>query len=167
VNNRGFTLLELVVVIGLLGLMLVVTVPRFRQALTTNELKSSVRKIIGLVGEVRDRAIRDHKDYRLHIDIGANRFWVDVDDATAEEKTLAKENGFRLPEEVRVLDVWLRSRGKLTAGEVGIRFSRKGYVEKSVLHLGADDGGRMSLLLTPFLGEIKIYEGYHEVAQSY
>ena len=165
-NNRGFTLLELIIVLGLLGLMLVVTVPRFRQALTTNELKASARKIIALVREVRDKAIRDHKDYQLHIDIGANVFWVVVNDATAEEQTMAKENGFRLPAEVRLLDVWLRSRGKLTTGDVDIRFSRKGYIEKSMLHLEADDGGRMSLLLTPFLGEIKTYDGYHEVAQS-
>jgi len=162
-DNRGFTLLELVIVMGLLGLMLVVTVPRFRQALATNELKASIRKIVGLVGEVRDRAIRNHKDYRLHIDIGANRFWVVGDGASAEDVTLARENGFQLPAEVRVLDVWLRSQGKLTAGEVVIRFSRKGYVEKSILHLGAEDGDRMSLLLTPFLGEIKTFDGYHEV----
>lgn len=164
-NNKGFTLLELVVVIGLLGLMLVVTVPRFRQALTANELKASARKIVGLVGEVRDRAIREHTDYRLHIDIGANRFWVVAEGATAEEATLAKENGFRLPAEVRILDVWLQSRGKVMAGEVVIRFNRKGYIEKSILHLGADDGDRLSLLLTPFLGEIKTYDGYYEVAQ--
>jgi len=96
-DNRGFTLLELVVVMGLLGLMLVVTVPRFRQVLATNELKASIRKIVGLVGEVRDRAIRNHKDYRLHIDIGANRFWVVGDGASAEDVILAREKGFQLP----------------------------------------------------------------------
>jgi prepilin-type N-terminal cleavage/methylation domain-containing protein len=111
VGKKGFTLLELVVVIGLLGLMLVITVPRFRQALMTNELKASTRKIVGLVRGLRDRAIRDHKDYLLHIEIGANRFWVVADGTSAEEIVLAKDKGFRLPAEVRVLDVWLRSRG--------------------------------------------------------
>ena len=165
-EQKGFTLLELVVVIGLLGLMLVMTVPRFRQALMTNELKASTRKIVGLVRGVRDKAIRDHSAYLLHIEIGAGRFWVTADGSSAEEVTLAKDNGFRLPAEVRVLDVWLRSRGKLTDGEAVIRFSRKGYVEQSVIHLGAEEGDRMSLVLTPFLGEIKTYEGYHEIEPS-
>ncbi len=165
-GKKGFTLLELVVVIGLLGLMLVITVPRFRQALMTNELKASTRKIVGLVRGVRDRAIRDHSAYLLHIEIGASRFWVAVDGASPEEIILAKDNGFRLPAEVRVLDVWLRSRGKMTAGEVVIRCSRKGYLEQSIIHLGAGDGDRMSLLLTPFLGEIRTYEGYHEIEPS-
>jgi general secretion pathway protein H len=166
VEEKGFTLLELVVVIGLLGLMLVMTVPRFRQALMTNELKASTRKIVGLVQRVRDKAIRDHSAYLLHIEIGANRFWVTADGSSAEVITLAKDNGFTLPSEVRVLDVWLRSRGKLIAGEVVIRCSRKGYVEQSVIHLGAEEGDRMSLVLTPFLGEIKTYEGYHEIEPS-
>ena len=165
-EEKGFTLIELVVVIGLLGLMLVITVPRFRQALMTNELKASTRKIVGLVGGLRDRAIRDHTDYLLHIEIGARRFWVAADGLSAEGIILAKDNGFRLPAEVRVLDVWLRSRGKLTAGEVVIRCSRKGYLEQSIIHLGAEDGDRMSLLLTPFLGEIRTYEGYHEIEPS-
>jgi general secretion pathway protein H len=163
VGKKGFTLLELVVVIGLLGLMLVMTVPRFRQALMTNELKASTRKIVGLVRGVRDKAIRDHSAYLLHIEIGANRFWVTADGSSAEKITLAKDNAFRLPAEVRVLDVWLRSRGKLTAGEAIIRCSRKGYLEQSIIHLGAEGGDRMSLLLTPFLGEIRTYEGYHEI----
>lgn len=165
-GRKGFTLLELVVVIGLLGLMLVVTVPRFRQTLMANELKASTRKIVGLVQGLRDKAIREHKDYLLHIEIGASRFWVAADRSSAEEIILAKDKGFRLPTEVRVLDVWLRSRDKLTAGEVIIRCSRKGYLEQSIIHLGAADGDRMSLLLTPFLGEIRTYEGYHEIEPS-
>ena len=165
-EQKGFTLLELVVVVGLLGLMLVITVPRFRQALMTNELKASTRKIVGLVQGMRDKAIRDHSAYLLHIEIGASRFWVTADGSSAEEVTLAKDNGFQLPAEVRVRDVWLRSRGKLMTGEVVIRCSRKGYLEQSIIHLGAEDGDRMSLLLTPFLGEIRISEGYYEIEPS-
>ena len=115
---------------------------------------------------MRDRAIRDHTAYLLHIEIGASRFWVAAAGSSAEEIILAKDNDFRLPAEVRVLDVWLRSRGKMTAGEVVIRCSRKGYLEQSIIHLGAEDGDRMSLLLTPFLGEIRNYEGYNEIEPS-
>jgi prepilin-type N-terminal cleavage/methylation domain-containing protein len=165
-KERGFTLIELVVVLGMLGIMLVITVPRFRQALVTNELKSATRKIIGLVDGLRDKAIRENKDYLLHIDFEENRFWVAEADVTEEERILAKDKGFVLPPDVKVIDVWLMSRGKQAAGEIAIRFNRKGYVEKSVIHLGEGEGDRMSLVLAPFLGDVKTYDTYVDMEDS-
>ena len=165
-KERGFTLVELVVVLGMLGIMLVVTVPKFRQALVTNELKSATRKIIGLVDGLRDKAIRENKDYLLHIEIEDNRFWVADAKTTEEERSLARDNGFVLPPDVEVIDVWLISQGKQAVGEITIRFNRKGYVEKSAIHLGDEDGDRMSLVLAPFLAEVKTYDTYVDMEDS-
>lgn len=165
-KDKGFTLLELVVVLGLLGIMLVVTVPKFRQALLTNQLKSSTRKIIGLVDGLRDKAIRQNKDYLLHIEIEDNRLWIAEAEVTEEQKSLARDSGFVLPPDVKIIDVWLMSRGKKAVGEVTIRFNRKGYVEKSVIHLGEGDADRMSLVLAPFLAEVKTYDTYIDMEDS-
>jgi general secretion pathway protein H len=44
--------------------------------------------------------------------------------------------------------------------EATIRFSKKGYIEQSMIHLQSQDGRQLSLELTPFLGSIKIHDGY-------
>jgi general secretion pathway protein H len=111
---------------------------------------------------LRDKAIRDNRDYLLHVDIGGSRFRVGQEDVSGEEGVLARETGFVLPPEVKILDVWLQSQGKQATGEVVIRFNRKGYVEKSIIHLGAEDEDRMSILLFPFLTELQIIEAYVE-----
>ena len=156
---KGYTLIELIVVIVILGLMFGITVPRFRQALLSDSLDSTSLKFIGLVQDLREQAISGHVSYILHLDISEKRVWAFPSSATEEEQEIAREGAFELPADVRIQDVWSWSSGKFF-NEGTIRFSRKGYVEQSMIHLQSEDGRELSLELTPFLGKIKIYEGY-------
>lgn len=161
--RKGYTLIELVVVIALLGLMLVFTMPRLRDSLLTNDLKASTRRIIALVKEVRNTAGREYKNYLLHIDIGQNRLWYGPEGMNDTEEVVAAERAVYLPEDVRIQDVRLWSQGKKALDEAVLRFSKKGYVEQTLIHLEARDGRQVSLLLTPFLGKIKTYDKYVEM----
>lgn len=162
-GKKGFTLIEVIVVVVLIGIMLALSIPRFRYSLTTNDLNYTSRRVIGLVKGLRDRAVRDNKDYSFHIDFNTNRFWAGFEAMTEEEQALANEKAFVVPTSVRILDVWTRSRGKQATDTAVVRFSRKGYVEQTMIHLEAADGSQESLLLTPFLGSIKVYDKYVDV----
>lgn len=159
-TTKGYTLIELAVVVVLIGLMLAVSIPRFRYSLLTDNLKSTTRRIVGIVKSIRNEAIREQNVYLLHFDIGSNRFWIDSDAMNEEECELAREKAFELPPDVRVIDVWSRDRGKKAGDKAVIRFSKKGYVEQTAIHLGAEDGREFTLVLNPFLGTIKIYNKY-------
>ncbi len=159
-KRQGYTLIELAVVIVLIGLMLAVSIPRFRYSVLTDNLKSTTRRIVGVVKSIRNEAIREQNVFFLHFDIGSNRFWIDSDAMTEEERELAREKAFELPPDVRVIDVWSRDRGKKAVDKAVIRFSKKGYVEQTAIHLGAEDGREFTLVLSPFLGTIKIYNKY-------
>jgi prepilin-type N-terminal cleavage/methylation domain-containing protein len=162
-TTKGFTLIELTVVVFLIGVMLAVSIPRFRYSLITDNLKSTTRRIVGLITGLRNEAIREQKTYLLHFDIVSNQLWVDFDDITKEEREMAQEKAFQLPLDVRIIDVWTKGKGKRINGEVNIRFSKKGYVEQTVIHLGAEDGREFSLLLNPFLTKIESYDRYIDV----
>ena len=45
-------------------------------------------------------------------------------------------------------------------------FSKKGYVDKTAIHLRADDGRDMTLVLSPFLGVTKVYDSYIDLADE-
>jgi general secretion pathway protein H len=158
-NNRGYTLIELIVVLILLGLMLGLTVPRFRQAILSDSLDTTTLRLIGLVQDLRERAISEQVAYVLHIDLRSRKIWAFANSATEEEQEIALERAIELPADVRIEDIWTASSGKLY-DEAAIRFSRKGYIEQSIIHLQSDDGRQLSLELTPFLGSIKTHEGY-------
>ena len=161
-NRRGYTLLELIVVIVLLGLIFGLTVPKFRQALLSDSLDATSIRMIGLVQNLREQAIRGQEPYTLHIDIRSNKIWSFASSASEEEQVKARKRAYTLSPDVQIQDIWSSNGGKLY-DEAVIRFSKKGYVEQSVIHLKSEDGRELSLELYPFLGSIKIHEGYVDI----
>lgn len=158
-NAKGYTLIELIVVIVLLGLMFGLTVPKFRQALLSDSLDATSLRIIGLVENLRERAISDQVSYVLHFDIREKKLWAFASNASEEKQETARERAYQLSDDVKIEDIWSWSSGKLY-DEATIHFSKKGYVEQSMIHLESEDGRQLSLELTPFLGSIKIHDGY-------
>jgi len=160
---RGYTLVELTVVIFLIGLVLALTVPRVQHTLFSDDLKAATRRMIGTVRTLRENAVRDQKAYMLHFDMGLNRFWVSWDAMTAEEHAEARQNASPLSGGIRVVDVYYKGSGKKDVGDATIRFTKQGYVQQAVIHLGASDGRTYSLVLSPFLGTVKTYDSYVEI----
>ena len=114
---------------------------------------------VGLVQDLGERAISNQISYILHLDLRGRRLWAFASDATEEEQDEARNKAYELPDDVEIRDVWSWGGGKLYT-EATIRFSRKGYVEQSMIHLQSEYGREISLELTPFLGSIKVHEGY-------
>ncbi len=164
-SGRGYTLIELIVVMALIGIMLGIAAPRIRDTFLADPLKRTARKMVGMINEARYDSIRTHQGHALHVDVESNRFWIDAATMNHEERTLAHKHGLVLPEDVRILDVWVRGEGKKMAGETWVRFNEKGYVRPSAIHLSCKDGRRLTLVLSPFLGKIKIAEKYVDFVQ--
>ncbi len=161
-NKKGYTLIELMVVIVLLGLMFTIATPRIRDALFRDELKGATRQMVGLITQLRNEAIREHKDYILHFDLESNRFWFDSPSMTEEERARVAADASPLPGQVYIMDVRISGEGKIMHGEVGIRINKKGYIQQSVIHLGTEDNREFTLLLSPFLRRVEVYDKYIE-----
>lgn len=161
-DKKGYTLIELIVVVVLIGLVLTLAAPRLRNALLTDDLKGAARKIIGIINNLRDEAIREQRDYSLNFDLDTNRYWVSYGSMTDEERAVASEEGSSLPPDVRIRDVWIKGEGKMVEGATRIRFTRRGYTQKSVIHLSSEGGRELTLVLSPFLGKVKVIDKYVE-----
>ena len=159
IHSGGYTLIELIVVIVLIGLMFSMSLPKFRQTLLSDTLESTSLNLIGVVQELRERAVTDQVTYELHFDIPGKRIWAFPTSASEEDREMAREQAQKLPPDIEIMDVWSVNSGKFY-NEGKIRFSKKGYVEESMIHLQSEDGEEVSLELSPFLGSIKIHEGY-------
>ena len=134
--SPAYTLIELAVVIFLIGLMLALTIPRIQHSLFSDDLKAGTRRMIAMVRNLRDMAVKDQKVYRLHFDMESNRFWVEWDGITLEEQEEARENASGLPGEIRILDICRRQTGKKDMGDAVIHFTPRAV---SYTHLRAHE----------------------------
>jgi general secretion pathway protein H len=159
-DAKGYTFVELTVVVVLIGLMMALTVPRFRYALLTDDLKTATRKLVGTIKGVRSEVIREKQGVMLNFNLESNRFWLETEAMSEEERLNSQENASKLPKGVRFLDIWLEGEGKKQGGETAIRFHKKGYVQPSAIHLGSEDGREFTLVLSPFLGRVQVLEKY-------
>ena len=158
-HKSGFTLLELIVVITLLGIMLVFSVPRFHDTLFLDEGKKSARWIIGKVRALKEAAIRNQKNFILHIDLDTQRYWETDESMSAETRESAALNAAVFPGDLKIADIEYPIRGKINSGVADITFYKTGYTDKLLIHL-QDDAEYVSFLIEPFLSEVTIYEAY-------
>ena len=188
--SRGFTLLEVMVVMVLLTMVTAFAMPGLRSALFSDQLKATARKLMGLVVETGQEAVRSQAEQTLHFDLENNQVWVssakktvkgkDPDsiwdqtsvwdqkpvwdsDATAPPEDTEKRRILTIPDSVKVVDISSVAAGKRATGATVIRFSTKGYVDKTLIHLRDDEGRDMTLILSPFLAVTRFVDSYVDI----
>ena len=63
--NGGFTLIETVLVLGLIGAMMLFTLPNIMNSLETRNLDNSARQVQATLQQARFRAVKEKAEYRI------------------------------------------------------------------------------------------------------
>ncbi len=163
-KNKGFTLLELLVVIVLIGIILVLAVPSIRDTITGDTLKKTSRQLIGLERKLRAEAVQDQIDYLLCFDLSDSSYWVVASDMTSEKQSEIKKNKQKLPSGAKILDIVDAQGNKKSADEVRIKFGKNNVCSPTVIHLGADED-KMTIVISPFLGITDVYDKYIDIVK--
>ena len=164
---NGFTFLEIVVVLFIIGLLLLLVYPKV-QTLTENNLQTASRHLVGEIQYLYHVAMATRQVYRLSYDLRDNQYRVYVVDPH-EGKILSVSDAKRegsLPRGVAFQDVITQRQGKVTEGEAFTHFFPVGLAEKTIIHLTDKDRRAMTLDLNPLTGRVKLYEGYIEIKQA-
>lgn len=77
-TSRGFTLIELVLVMLIIGLLLALVAPSLGGLLRSNQLDSAARTVAAMLKEARTRAASEARPYRLVIDTQESTCWLEV-----------------------------------------------------------------------------------------
>ena len=159
---KGFTFIELIVVISLISLMLFLAIPRFHGNFLSDSTKDVSRWILLKIPYIKESASREQRRYVLHVSIDSNKMWITHAAMLQEALQSAERNAYKIPEDIKLLDVEYSDQEKISVGQADIYFNEKGYSEKAIIHLGNDDNEKFSFLIEPFLLRVRLYNNYKE-----
>ncbi|CAK8716126.1 hypothetical protein KKHLCK_05245 [Candidatus Electrothrix laxa] len=163
-DQKGFTLIELIIVMVLISLTASFALPKIQAGLYTNELRSTAQRFVGLVTEAGQQARAKHVPFSLRFDTEANAFFAKPATSGPRTEEGEMDNTYleaKLEESVILSGIETQSnQGSTdTDDDTGIRFTTKGYTEKAAIHFEGDNGDQVSVILSPFLGVARILEG--------
>jgi general secretion pathway protein H len=158
-DSRGFTLIELVVVMVLISTLTAFALPRISGSLFADQLKTTARRFMGIVAEAGSEARARRTRVTLRYDPGAHVFTTAPVAGTVREEHKRRYPTIKVPDGVQVVDIVSAHGGEDADGRLYIAFSPLGYVDKTIVHLRNDDGDELSIALSPFLGVTRILEG--------
>lgn len=186
VSESGFSLLELLIVVGILGLVGLIAIPSISNTFRFS-VQSSAREIATLIKDASNSAQITGKVHRIAYDLKNEQYWVESssestllksDESKEKEKELhsifslkdddAKKDAFRqepmltkkkrnLPIGVRFKDVFTeQSDEPISDGIAYTHIFPQGMSEKSLVHLEDTAKNVVSLIVTNLLGRCQV-----------
>lgn len=159
----GYTLIELILVMLVIGVVLAVAFPRFG-VLGGGDLRLESRTLIGHVQGLYGEATFTRKLHRLVFDLDEQRYWAEVE--------VGGEQGFGpvgrtflkpkiLPDNIRLVDVTTARSGKHSDGHAYAYFYPLGRADFTTVHL-RDGDQVMTLQVNPITGRVSVADRYLE-----
>jgi general secretion pathway protein H len=161
-KNHAFTLIELIVVMALISILLFFAIPRLDINIFSDDDRNVSTWILFTVKSLKEKAQQDGVQLTLYVDLDNRMMWTGGKADSENQEAAPKENQYKLPEGMDLLDVEFPGMEQKTSGIAEIYFYPKGYSDKAVIHIRDNDHNRHSYVIESFLSEVKIYDRYIE-----
>jgi general secretion pathway protein H len=162
IENKAFTLIELIVVMALISILLFFSIPRLDIDIFSDDDRNFSTWIIFTVKSLKEKAQTESVRSVLYVDMDNNLMWSGLEIKPETQEPAPKENQYKLPEGMQVLDVEFPGMEEKSSGIAEIYFYPKGYSDKALIHIQDKDHNRNSYVIEPFLTEVKIYDRHIE-----
>jgi len=170
-DNRGFTLIELIVVITLISVMMFFAVPRLNTTLLTSDSRRVSTWMVLTVKALKQKSLREQRTHLLQVDLEKHKLTSAVETKAPEasegkeafeelnggKEQAAKSEALELPKGFRLTEVAFPGKTPISSGIAEIRFYPKGYSDHVLIHMEDSTGDRISFEIEPFLQQVQIH----------
>ncbi len=185
--NRGFTLIEIMIVLVIIGAVLAIAVPKLVNS--KSKIKDEVKHIALLAKEVHNAARLENRTYRIVFNMDSKKLHsYSIESANAnvtllnedqlkklkdendpKKSLIAKNNGFepskailkdavKLPKELFIDQIEFADGKSITGGDATIHFFAQGLVQESAIHLSDHKTLVWTIYISPLTAHTTIFE---------
>lgn len=159
-KQKGFTLLELIIVMVLISLTASFAVPKIQSSLSGNTLRATAQGFVSLVTETAQEARAKNTAFMLRFHADTKTFVarpVMTEPETREEEQDKAYLRIKLDDSISLAG----GENQQDEDEMNeIHFTSRGYTRKAVVYFEDESGEQVSVLLSPFLGVARIRDGH-------
>ncbi len=154
-SRAGFSLLELIIVLLLMGLVAAVSYPSLSRGSASLNLKAAGRDVLNTLRYAKEKAITEQHGMRIVVDRekGQVRLTDDFGDG---------ERVYLLPGDIRIERLATAGQ-EVQDGPLAIRFRPNGSAESAEIQLVSKTGLSLRVVTDPVTGGARIYSGRGEV----
>jgi prepilin-type N-terminal cleavage/methylation domain-containing protein len=189
-NPNGFSMLELVLVIALIGLISTLTIPTLSNYFSIS-INSVARGIATSTRQGYNAAVVTGRVHRMVYDLDNNQYWVEsgppghlLDTEDSIQKELDKRRGVNsdapkqkpsefkiepnvnlkkssLPRGTKFKDIITeQAKEPITKGKAYTHFFPQGFSEQTIIHIEDGQKHQISLVVTTLLGKSQLFQKY-------
>lgn len=146
-KERGFSLLESVVVLIIIGLSVCLVIPSFSRLSKTIELKSTVQKVSSILRYCRSEAVAKGQTYQTIFDLDKKVLMI-------KSPVLKEKEGYPIPEGIMIKEINIHSTHYDTGSPI-IEFYPNGGSSGGTI-LFSDQRREFKIIIHPLTGAIKV-----------
>lgn len=158
-SQNGFTLIELMVVLGIVGLIMGVAVVGLDSLTPTSQLNASARELAAALALAHNRAVTLGKPVAIHYNFDKKYYRLLIP-SKHNPKVMQPTKSWKLSDGVYYDDIMVTGYRVQKQGWLEIKISPLGFVPAHVVHLAHQKGGKVTLEVNPITGLVKIWDGY-------
>ncbi|MDP6957598.1 MAG: prepilin-type N-terminal cleavage/methylation domain-containing protein [Planctomycetota bacterium] len=173
-RSSGFTLIELIAVIVLIGVMMAIAVTRMDFMVPKYELRGTARAVAYHLKRARFRAASTGKDVYIKYNLAQGKYWMlvafpkleegeelepgELPDEYEYQEVMKKE----LPKGIRFVNVILGANQVYSNGTATIRVSPFGSSNHVIVNLQNKGEKKISLKVNGFTGAVSFFKGHRQ-----
>lgn len=157
----GFTILEMLIALFLLGGVLAIMIPRIS---FEEDLRSTARKLIGVLRTLQGEAAASQTPLKLYLDLDQGLYWMMLVEGKEERLPLdpAWKTPRSLPESIRLTEVSIGQTRHLS-GRADVSFFTNGRIEPVTMYLMDSKNNLLGLAVDSLTGWIRVSDERFDV----
>lgn len=158
-NHWGFTFIELMVVVGIFTIMLLFSIPLFRQIHLSPGASDHVSGLILFLEDLKLKAVAENKNFTLDVDCVSGRIYVTDDTMDRDVRQQALDNGISLGGDLQLLNLEFPDDDTRTGDDKSICFFSKGYSDRVLIHV-REQSREMTVQVCMFQKKVHLIDRY-------